>query len=51
MTGDAGGEARHGVELSGCKFEQLIDLCGVDYSEYKGGTYEGPRFCVAIAKS
>jgi len=30
-----------------CKFEQLIDLCGVDYSEYKDGRYEGSRFCVA----
>lgn len=29
-----------------CKFEQLIDLCGVDYSDYKAGAYEGPRFCV-----
>lgn len=29
-----------------CKFEQLIDLCGVDYSEYKDGVYDGPRFCV-----
>jgi len=32
----------------GCKFEQLMDLCGVDYSEYKGGSYEGPRFCVVL---
>ncbi len=31
-----------------CKFEQLIDLCGVDYSEFKAGAYEGPRFCVVI---
>jgi NADH-quinone oxidoreductase subunit C len=30
----------------GCQFEQLMDLCGVDYSEYKDGAYEGPRFCV-----
>ncbi|MBV8502255.1 MAG: NADH-quinone oxidoreductase subunit C [Paucibacter sp.] len=28
------------------RFEQLIDLCGVDYSAYKDGTYEGPRFAV-----
>ena len=35
-------------DASGCKFEQLIDLCGVDYSEYRGGTYDGPRFCVVI---
>ena len=26
------------------RFEQLIDLCGVDYSTYGEGTYEGPRF-------
>jgi len=25
-------------------FEQLIDLCGVDYSAYGEGTREGPRF-------
>ena len=30
----------------GCKFEQLMDLCGVDYSEYRGGGWEGPRYCV-----
>lgn len=35
-------------DASGCKFEQLIDLCGVDYSEYRGGTYDGPRFCVVV---
>lgn len=29
-----------------CRFEQLIDLCGVDYSDYGNGTYEGPRYCV-----
>jgi NADH-quinone oxidoreductase subunit C len=29
-----------------CKFEQLIDLCGVDYSEYPDGTPDGLRFCV-----
>lgn len=31
---------------SGCQFEQLIDLCGVDYSEYKEGAYDGPRYAV-----
>jgi NADH-quinone oxidoreductase subunit C len=30
----------------GCQFEQLIDLCGIDYSEYKDGAYEGARYCV-----
>ncbi len=33
---------------SRCKFEQLIDLCGVDYSEYRAGRYEGARFCVVL---
>ncbi|MDN3921641.1 NADH-quinone oxidoreductase subunit C [Roseateles violae] len=28
------------------KFEQLIDLCGVDYSDYGMGGYEGPRYAV-----
>ena len=31
----------------GCKFEQLIDLCGLDYSEYKDGQYDGLRYCVS----
>ncbi|WP_306397316.1 NADH-quinone oxidoreductase subunit C [Telluria beijingensis] len=29
-------------------FEQMIDLCGVDYSTYGEGTYEGPRFAVVV---
>ncbi len=28
-----------------CKFEQLIDLCGVDYSAYRDSEWEGPRYC------
>ncbi len=28
------------------RFEQLIDLCGVDYSQHGNGSYEGPRFAV-----
>ena len=35
-------------DAAGCKFEQMIDLCGVDYSEYKAGSYDGPRFCVVV---
>lgn len=35
-------------DAAGCKFEQLIDLCGIDYSEYKDGQYEGLRYCVSI---
>ena len=34
-------------DSTSCKFEQLIDLCGIDYSEYKDGQYDGLRFCVA----
>ncbi len=33
-------------DATGCQFEQLIDLCGVDYSDYQDGAYEGPRFAV-----
>lgn len=29
-----------------CKFEQLLDLCGVDYSEYKMGAWDGRRYAV-----
>jgi NADH-quinone oxidoreductase subunit C len=28
-----------------CRFEQLIDLCGVDYSSYRDEVWEGPRYC------
>ena len=28
------------------RFQQLIDLCGVDYASYKDQPWEGPRFCV-----
>jgi len=28
------------------KLEQLIDLCGVDYSNWKDRPWDGPRFCV-----
>ena len=30
------------------QFEQLIDLCGVDYSSYKDMPWEGARFCVVL---
>ena len=29
------------------RFEQLIDLCGLDYSAWKDQPNDGPRFCVA----
>ncbi|RQO33223.1 NADH-quinone oxidoreductase subunit C [Herminiimonas sp. KBW02] len=28
------------------RFEEMIDLCGVDYSTYGDGLWEGPRFAV-----
>ena len=27
-------------------FDQLIDVCGVDYSRYRDEAWDGPRFCV-----
>ncbi|WP_293220498.1 NADH-quinone oxidoreductase subunit C [Ottowia sp.] len=29
-----------------CRFELLVDLCGVDYSTYGDGAWEGARFAV-----
>jgi NADH-quinone oxidoreductase subunit C len=29
-------------------FQQLIDLCGLHYSLYREGAYDGPRFCVVL---
>ena len=31
-----------------CGFEQLIDLCGVDYAAYADKPREGPRFAVVV---
>lgn len=31
-----------------CRFEQLIDLCGVDYSEYRMGEWDGARYAVVV---
>lgn len=31
-----------------CRFEQLIDLCGVDYSDFGNGVWEGPRYAVVV---
>jgi len=30
------------------RFEELMDLCGVDYSAYGDGAWEGPRFAVVV---
>lgn len=31
-----------------CRFEQMMDLCGVDYLTYKNQPLVGPRFCVVL---
>jgi NADH-quinone oxidoreductase subunit C len=33
-------------DAPGCQFEQLLDVCGVDYSDYRDGGWDGPRYCV-----
>ena len=33
-------------DAPGCRFEQLLDLCGVDYSDYREGGWEGQRYCI-----
>jgi NADH-quinone oxidoreductase subunit C len=35
-------------DAAGCKFEQLIDLAGVDYSAYREVGTDGPRFGVTV---
>ena len=30
------------------RFEQLVDLCGVDYQTYGDGAYDGPRFAAVL---
>jgi NADH-quinone oxidoreductase subunit C len=30
------------------RFEEAMDLCGLDYSAYGDGVWEGPRFAVAV---
>jgi len=32
----------------GLQFEQLIDLCGVDYSTWKDAAWDGSRYAVAV---
>ena len=48
MVGDYLSAAVSLRDAEGCKFEQLIDLCGLDYSEYKDGEYDGLRYCAAV---
>ncbi|HEY9095468.1 MAG TPA: NADH-quinone oxidoreductase subunit C [Hydrogenophaga sp.] len=30
------------------RFEQMIDLCGLDYQDYGDGRWDGPRFAVVV---
>ncbi|RZL68322.1 MAG: NADH-quinone oxidoreductase subunit C [Variovorax sp.] len=32
-------------DAPGCQFEQLIDICGVDYSAWRDMEWEGLRYC------
>ena len=31
-----------------CRFEQLMDLCGIDMADYGNGRWDGPRFGVVV---
>ena len=31
-----------------CSFEQLVDLAGLDYSEYRAGEWDGARYAVVV---
>ncbi len=42
---DAARTLRDAAEL---KFEQLIDLCGLDYQAYGNGRWDGQRFAVVV---
>ncbi|SIR79690.1 NADH-quinone oxidoreductase subunit C [Pseudacidovorax sp. RU35E] len=35
-------------DTAGMQFEQLIDLCGMDYSAWRDEVWEGPRFAVVV---
>jgi len=43
-TGDYLGVARELRDNPALRFEQLLDLCGLDYQTYGDGAWEGPRF-------
>ena len=35
-------------DAPGARFEQMIDLCGVDYQDYGDGRWEGSRFAAVV---
>jgi NADH-quinone oxidoreductase subunit C len=43
---DYAGAAHTLRDHAALRFEQLIDLAGVDYTDYRNEPWEGPRFCV-----
>ncbi|MBL0086412.1 MAG: NADH-quinone oxidoreductase subunit C [Ideonella sp.] len=45
-AGDYLAVARSLRDTAALKFEQLIDLCGLDYSSYKDRPWDGPRYCI-----
>jgi len=45
-SGDYLEAARILKDAPACQFEQLLDLCGVDYSDYGNGQWDGRRFAV-----
>jgi len=35
-------------DAADCRFDQLVDLCGMDYSAYREGVWEGQRYAVVV---
>ena len=35
-------------DAPGARFEQMIDLCGIDYQDYGDGRWEGARFAAVV---
>jgi NADH-quinone oxidoreductase subunit C len=35
-------------DAPGCQFEQLLDLCGLDYADFGNGTWDGLRYAVVL---
>jgi len=35
-------------DAPGCRFEQMLDLCGIDYSEWRNGEWDGLRYAVVV---
>jgi NADH-quinone oxidoreductase subunit C len=42
------GAARMLRDQAQLKFEQMMDLCGVDYSSYRNEPWDGLRYCVVL---